>query len=160
MVTIVSSITIQKPIAEIFDYVTTIANWGIMHPAMAKELVNPPDHPTRAGETFVELFIRGRLKSEILWTVKECIPPTHWKAEAVAAKRSKIFDLGVMIFTYQLAEMNGETRVELTYSYSPQTLLTKLVNWLYLEKESRENVVAKSLIHLKHAMENGKSTHH
>ncbi len=153
MVTIASSVTIRKPIDEVFDYVATIANWGVMHPAMAPLLVDPPDHPTRVGETFVENFAMGPIKSAMLWTVKESARPTRWAGETV------ITGMGPFTFTFELTETNGSTRVEMRTSYATQTFLAKLVNWLFLERNSQETV-EQGVVHLKHAMENGKSAHH
>ena len=153
MVSIASSVTIRKPIDEVFDYVTTIANWGVMHPAMARLLVNPPDHPTRVGETFVEHFAMGPIKGAMLWTVKESTRPTRWTGETVMT------GLGPYTFSFELAETNGGTRVEMRTSYANQTFLAKLVIWLFLERNSRETV-AQGVVHLQHALENGKSAHH
>ncbi len=153
MSTIVRSTTIQKPIVEVFDYATTIANWGVMHPAMARYLVTPPDHPKRVGESFVE---HTPMKMDLVWTVKECTRPMRWMAEAPVGKKSAV---GMFTFSYQLAEMDNGTRFEMSLSFTPRSFLGKLMDLLMFAGADRKDVEM-AIIHLKQVMETGKSMHH
>ena len=56
---ILTSICIHRPIAEVFDYVTTPANWPVWHPASIA-VSGSSDHPLRLGEEVVEEFRRRR----------------------------------------------------------------------------------------------------
>ncbi len=157
MSTATGSVTVDRPIAEVFHFATTISNWGIMHPAMAQYLVNPPDHPTRVGESFAE---HTPMKMDILWTVKECARPTRWTAEApIGGKAGRRRPTGVFTFSYQLAEIDGGTSFEMSLSFTPQTFLGGLMDRLFFERRDRKDV-AMGIAHLKHAMENGNGAHH
>ncbi len=151
-----SSIAIERPIAEVFDYAATIANWGVMHPAMARYLVDPPDHPTRVGESFVE---HTPMKMDILWTVTECTRPTRWTAQAPIGTPGKVSSLGVFTFSYQLAVTDGGTRFDMSLSFTPRTFLGRLMDLLFFEREDRKDVTM-ALAHLKHALENGENACH
>ncbi len=74
MTTIVTTVNISRPIAEVFDYVTTPARWLGWHPS-SLGLHGAIDHSLRAGEEIPEdfrrfadllgrLFIRCRIEAE------------------------------------------------------------------------------------------------
>ena len=120
MYEVAATTTIRRPIGEVFDYIATIANWPVIDPMEAVE--NPPDHPTRQGETFVVLFKLGPFQMTTDWTVAESVPPQRWVGDMVARKRIGILDSGASRMTYSLVGTADGTRVELRYSWTPRNL--------------------------------------
>ncbi|HUS14245.1 MAG TPA: SRPBCC family protein, partial [Chloroflexia bacterium] len=74
---IYTSIEIDRPPEEVFDYTTTPANWPAWH-ASALSIEGPQDHSLAPGESVAEeLKVAGR-RSRAIWTVQEREAPHHW----------------------------------------------------------------------------------
>src|SRR5438034_205416 len=68
MTRIYTRISIQRPIEEVFAYVTTPANWPRWHPS-SLGVRGAADHPLEVGEQVTEDFrVAGRC-GEVVWTV-------------------------------------------------------------------------------------------
>lgn len=128
---------IDKPAQELFDYLTTAANWPKWHPATAS-VSGDVDHPATEGETIVEVVRHGLMRDTFPWKIEECRAPSRW---AILAK-SKRFGQKVRI-EYTLTPENGGTRWErMMCFYFPQWLapLDKLVFSKILRRNSEKAV--------------------
>ena len=73
-----TAIDIARPVADIFNYVTTPALWHTWHPATVS-VRDVPDRPLIVGETMLELITVAGRRSEALWTVCACDSPSRWE---------------------------------------------------------------------------------
>lgn len=117
-------VTIEKPIAMVFNYVTTPAWWPIYHPTSRK--VEPfLTQSLQAGETTVETCILdplGRIKFVIHWEGTENDGCTRFKMEG----RAKQFGGAEGIITYNLREDKGATYFERVFEYEINGIFGKL----------------------------------
>ena len=74
MTHICNSIQIRQPIEEVFDFITTPANWPQWHPASVSVSGNA-DHSLLQGEEVTE-DISGR--GQVTWLVRERSAPRRW----------------------------------------------------------------------------------
>jgi hypothetical protein len=110
---IVTTVQIAGPVATVFAFATTPANWPRWHPASVA--VEGGDHPLIVGEQVVEEFHAAGRRGRVLWRVVRCEP---W---AIAAKNER----GQATITYRL-------RHELVYR--PSGLGLVLVDLLVLRR--------------------------
>ena len=127
MTRIVTTVDIARPIAAVFDYVTTPANWPAWHPA-SRALVGG-DHPLALGEEVTEEFVAAGRRG----AAREV--PRLWTIAATA-------ESGRATITYRLRETAEGTRFEreLVYHLSKPglRLLDLLVLRWRMARESRE----------------------
>jgi hypothetical protein len=81
MTRITTSIRIRRPVGEVFDYVTTPANWPVWHPASIS-VSGSSNHPLRLGEEIVEEFVAGGRRGRATWRVTRRKAPHRWRIEA------------------------------------------------------------------------------
>src|SRR3712207_8726715 len=76
MTRIVTMVSITRPIARVFDYVTTPANWPNWHPA-SRAVSAGADHPLEVGEEVEEEFVAAGRRGSIVWLVsaRRAAPP-------------------------------------------------------------------------------------
>jgi len=80
MTRIYSAAHIQRPIHEVFDFVTTAGNWPRWHPS-SLGITGAIDHSGLPGEQIAEKFLVAGRRGEAIWTVRERQPPTRWVIE-------------------------------------------------------------------------------
>ena len=124
MPTDVYSVTINKPIEMVFNYVSTPAWWPIYHPTSKK--VEPfVTHSLAVGESAVETCVLdplGLLKFVIHWTGTENDGRTTLKMEG----KAKEFGGAEGVITYKLSETEGGTLFERTFDYEIGGIFGKL----------------------------------
>lgn len=139
--TIENEVLIQKPRAQVFEYVSTPAYWPRWHPS-SLGVTGTTDHSLEPGEKVREEFEVAGRKGSVEWTVVEKNAPSLWSIEGeIAGGRGS----GGTI-TYRLEEVGGATRFVRTFSYHIPGFFYKIVNRLYykgrVKKESRQAVEA------------------
>lgn len=125
---------------------------------MGSMLENPPDHPTHTGDKFIGIGKVGPMRAKMVWTVADSARPLRWVGELVAAKPSRIIDFGTITTTYEFAETDGGTRVELRCAWAPHALAS-LVSKLYLEGYERR-MAQHMTTNLKRILEGGDAHAH
>lgn len=130
---VIHSITIRKPIEEVFQFVTTPANWPKWHPASVG-VEGAVDHSGKPGERMIEKIRLGPFKAEIHWEVIESQKPQRWliKGEVHAPFLSGT----KMEIIYQLSSQHQETQFERNMSYIPGTLIASLLDKLFIQRHN------------------------
>ena len=80
MTRICNSIQLRQPVEQVFDFITTPANWPQWHPASVSVGGNA-DHSLLPGEAITEnISVAGR-RGQVTWLVRERIAPRRWVIE-------------------------------------------------------------------------------
>jgi hypothetical protein len=99
MTRITTTVRIRRSPEEVFDYVTTPANWPVWHPASVS-VSGSSDHPLRLGEEIVEEFVAGGRSGRATWRVTRRKAPHHWRIEASSPQ-------GQAVISYLLSAEGG-----------------------------------------------------
>jgi uncharacterized protein YndB with AHSA1/START domain len=111
MARIYTAIHIRRPIADVFAYATTPANWPQWHPA-SLAVSGAADHSLVCGEQVTEDFqVHGR-RGRALWTVKECEAPHCWVIEGYTGRNGR----ATIVYRFQEREKGTLFERELQYS--------------------------------------------
>src|SRR5262249_18553879 len=131
---IANEIVIARPPQQVYDYVTTPANWPRWHPS-SLAVRGATDHPLALGESVVEEFIVAGRRGTVTWTVVAREVPTHWTivGENVGSR-------GGGTVTYTLQPEGGGTRFTRALSYHMPNLLAGILDHFGV----RERVAAES----------------
>jgi len=100
-----STIFIDKPVEQVFDFVTTPANWPRWHPA-SLSVTGATDHSLEPGEQVTEEFQMFGRKMSIVWTVRQRQFPRRWVIEGVGSGD------GLTTISYTLAPQGSGTAYE------------------------------------------------
>jgi uncharacterized protein YndB with AHSA1/START domain len=84
MTRIRSGTRIRRPAEQVFDYVTTPANWPRWHPS-SLAVSDGADHSLEPGEQVTEEFRVAGRRGSVVWTVRERTPPRRWVIEGQVA---------------------------------------------------------------------------
>ena len=125
MTRIVSTVSIRRPPGEVFDYVSTPANWKQWHPSTVG-VSGDAAHPQTVGERCVEEFVVAGRRGETEWTVTRCERPSVWRIET----RPKAGGAGSVM--YELAPDAGGTAFTRTLEYTMPNPLLAVLNALVL----------------------------
>ena len=77
MTRICNSIQIRQPIEQVFDFITTPANWPQWHPASVSVGGNA-DHSLLPGEVVTENISVAGHHGQVTWLVRERSAPHRW----------------------------------------------------------------------------------
>ncbi len=132
MTRIVTTVTIRRPIALVFDYVTTPANWPAWHPA-SRSVSGEAGHSLGPGEEVVEDFVVAGRPGRATWRVTGCDAPTLWSIEAANAE-------GQASITYRLAERGEETVFVRDLAYTVATPWLAVLDVVLMRRESQSAV--------------------
>ncbi len=136
MTTITTVATIARPPAEVFDFVTTPANWPRWHPSSVR-VTGDAGHPLRVGERCVEEYVVAGRRGSGEWTVIAWDPPRRWSIEANPPGG------GHATIVYELTAVGGGTRFTRTLYYRmPNAFLTLLNALLLRRRVERESAIA------------------
>jgi uncharacterized protein YndB with AHSA1/START domain len=149
MTRIVTTIRIRRPIAAVFEYVTTPANWPRWHPASLSVSGNV-SHSLLIGEAVTEEFRAAGRRGRVTWRVARREAPHAWVIETWA-------EGGWATISYGLRTERGETVFtrELTYAM-PNPWLALLDRLVLRRRMARESAIA--LQQLKAALESSPRT--
>jgi hypothetical protein len=81
-----TEVTIERPVADVYDYVTTPANWPQWHPSSIRVTGEAAQHSLQIGEQCVEEFLVAGRRGEAGWICRERIPERRWVIEAILAR--------------------------------------------------------------------------
>jgi uncharacterized protein YndB with AHSA1/START domain len=132
-----SSAVIDRDPNQVFDYVTTPANWPKWHPS-SLAVKGAVDHSLELGEQVTEDFLVAGRRGRAVWTVVERDAPDRWViAGEVGGRRA-----GAV--TYTLTSVGTGTRFDREFVYGSPNLLFSVLNRVSLraqvERESAEAV--------------------
>ena len=100
MTRICNSIQIRQPIEQVFDFITTPANWPQWHPASVSVGGNA-DHSLLPGEEVTENISVAGHRGQVTWLVRERSKPHRWIIDGTGK------DGGRATITYTLTETSG-----------------------------------------------------
>jgi uncharacterized protein YndB with AHSA1/START domain len=129
---IVTHSLIQRRPAEVFDYVTTPANWPKWHPSSVAVRGPGADHSSLVGEEITEDFRVAGRSGTVTWRVIESIEPSSWAIEGVIQGRS---NGGVV--RYELAPTETGTSFTRTFSYPTPGALFTFLDRLFVRRRVR-----------------------
>jgi uncharacterized protein YndB with AHSA1/START domain len=136
MTRIYTTIQIERPVEQVFAFVTTPANWPQWHPS-SLGVSAEADHSLQVGERVVEEFLVAGWQGRVVWTVKEREEPSRWVIDGEIVGRNN----GGVI-TYRLSPKTGGTLFEREFVYDTPGLLLPLLDQLVVrgrvERESAE----------------------
>ncbi len=134
MTKIVTTASIARPIAEVFDYVTTPAHWLVWHPS-SLGLHGATDHSLKVGEEVTEEFRVAGRKGIVTWRVVARDVPVLW------AIGGQVAGGGAGTITYMLAPSSDDTAFRREFVYSMPNLLARLLDRLFV----RRRIAAESI---------------
>jgi len=127
MSNIYQSVFIDKPITEVFRFVTTPENWLDWHPSSVS--VNGDiDHPMETGELVTEEFLVAGKPGTVIWTVLEKRFPDHWLISG------NVVGIATGIIKYRLADESSGTRFERIFTYKMSNLLLTIMDKLFIRR--------------------------
>lgn len=138
---------LNRPITEVFDYVTTAGNWPAWHPS-SLGVTGATGHSALPGEQITERFLVAGRRGEAVWTVRERRAPTHWVIEGQTSSG------GGGIITYTLTPENGGTHFEREFVYRFHNPLFRLLDGLLVRPRIQAES-AEALRRLKQVLEGG-----
>jgi uncharacterized protein YndB with AHSA1/START domain len=150
MTRICSSIQIRQPIEQVFDFITTPANWPQWHPASVSVGGNA-DHSLLPGEEVTENISVAGHHGQVTWLVRERSAPHRWVIDGIGR------DGGRATITYTLTPHPAGTNFERELLYAmPNALLTAL-DWLIIRSRMKADSI-EALQRLKLRLESGGGT--
>ncbi len=133
---IITEIEIARAAPEVFDYVTTPAEWPRWRLA-SRRVHGKADHPLRLGEQVTEEFVAAGRRASALWTVAERQPPHRWMILSTPA-----LGLAGMV-AYELRDAPGGcTRLRCEATYTLPSPGQALVDWLVVRPRLRREADA------------------
>jgi uncharacterized protein YndB with AHSA1/START domain len=138
MTTIVSQASIRRPIAEVFDYVTTPAHWLIWHPS-SLGLHGATDHSLQVGEQVTEEFRVAGRKGSVTWKVIARDAPRSWTIAGIVAAGGK----GTITYTLTSTADGTAFRREFDYAM-PNWFAALLDRWFIRRRIEAESALAVS----------------
>lgn len=145
MTTIVTTATIARPIAEVFDYVTTPAHWLVWHPS-SLGLHGATDHSLQVGEDVTEEFRVAGRKGSVAWRVVARNAPVRWTISGQVAGG------GNGTITYTLASSGDATAFRREFVYAMPNHFAELLDRLFLRRRIEAESV-EAVRRLKQALE-------
>jgi uncharacterized protein YndB with AHSA1/START domain len=131
---IVNEVAIARPQQQVYDYVTTPANWPRWHPS-SLAVHGATDHSLALGESVVEDFIVAGRRGAVTWTVVAREAPLRWAIDG-----KNVDSRGGGTVTYTLSPEGGGTRFTRVLTYHMPNLLAGILN----EFGVRDRVAAES----------------
>ena len=134
MVRVETEIVIARPIADVFNYVTTPALWHTWHPATVS-VRDVPVRPLVLGETMRELIAVAGRRSEALWTVCACDSPSRWEICTDTPR-------GAAHIVYRLTAIDGGSRFQRTLGFRSKqqpwrALDSTFTRWVLVRQSAR-----------------------
>jgi uncharacterized protein YndB with AHSA1/START domain len=134
MTRICNSIQISRPIEQVFDFITTPANWLQWHPASVSVSGNA-DHSLLQGEEVTEdISVAGR-RGQVTWSVREHSAPRQWVIDGNGK------DGGRATITYMLTPHPGGTNFERELVYTMPNALLAVLDCLIIRSRMKADSV-------------------
>ena len=145
MTTIVTTATIARPIAEVFDYVTTPAHWLVWHPS-SLGLHGATDHSLQVGEQVTEDFRVAGRSGSVTWKVVAREAPTRWAISGEVAAGGK----GTI--TYTLSAAGAGTNFRREFVYTMPNWFADILDRLFIRRRIEAESI-EAVARLKRALE-------
>lgn len=145
MTRIFSSVVIDRPVATVFEFVTTPGNWPQWHPS-SLGVIGAIDHSLVVGEQCVETFFVAGRHGRARWTVTERETPFRWVIEGHIEGRQHgggqhggHADGGHAngTITYALKPATNGTRFEREFIYPTPNWFFRLMDALVIRRRVR-----------------------
>ncbi|HXV82968.1 MAG TPA: SRPBCC family protein [Candidatus Binatia bacterium] len=127
---IYNNIQINRPIEQVFDFVTTPRNWPQWHPASVSVSGNA-DHSLRPGEEVTETICVLGYRGGAKWLVRERSAPHRWVIDGSGENR------GVATITYTLTRRSEGTVFDRELVYTMPNPLFPLFDSLILRRRMK-----------------------
>lgn len=144
---IYNSIQINRPIEQVFDFITTPGNWPQWHPASVSVSENT-DHSLLPGEEVTETICVAGYRGEAKWLVRERSAPRRWVVDGTGETG------GVATITYTLVPYPEGTTFARELVYTTPNALLAMLDWLILRQRMQTDS-AEALQRLKRLLESG-----
>jgi uncharacterized protein YndB with AHSA1/START domain len=146
MTRIITAINIGRPVEQVFEYITTPANWPRWHPS-SLAVSGATDHSLTIGEQVTEKYQVAGRRGEVVWTVRASEAPYRWVIEGTIADGG-----GGGTIVYTLAPRIDGTFFTREFTYTMPNRLLALLDWLVLRRRVAAES-AEALHRLKEALE-------
>jgi uncharacterized protein YndB with AHSA1/START domain len=137
MTTIVTNAVIQRPMAQVYEYVTTPRHWPVWH-LSSLGLSGATDHSLQVGEEVTEHFRVAWRKGSVTWKVIARDAPTRW------AISGRVAGGGHGTITYTLSPLADGTTFRREFVYTMPNRFAELLDRLFvrhrIETESADAV--------------------
>jgi uncharacterized protein YndB with AHSA1/START domain len=130
MTRICNSIQIRQPIEQVFDFITTPANWPQWHPASVSVGDNA-DHSLLPGEAVTENISVFGHRGQVTWLVRERSAPHRWIIDGTGN------DGGHATITYTLTRDPVGTNFERELVYAMPNPLLAVLDWLIIRSRMK-----------------------
>jgi uncharacterized protein YndB with AHSA1/START domain len=145
MTRICNNIQIRRPIEQVFDFITTPANWPRWHPA-SMSVGGNADHSLLVGEQVMENFSVAGRRGEVTWLVRERSAPGRWVIDGTGK------DGGRATITYTLTRNSDGTNFQRELVYTmPNAFLAILDRLIICSRMKADS--AEALRRLKRLLE-------
>ena len=144
--TVVTEISIAKPIEEVYAFVTTPVNWPLWHPS-SEDVRGEIDHSLEVGEVVIEDFVVAGRSGTVAWTVTDRDEPSRWVIDGIVEGR----DLGGLI-TYTLSPIADGTTFHRQFVYDVPNRFYGLLDRLVVNRRIKQESHL-ALTQLKEALE-------
>jgi uncharacterized protein YndB with AHSA1/START domain len=145
-----NNVEIRRPIEQVFDFITTPANWPQWHPASVNVEGNA-DHSLLPGEEITEnISVAGR-PGQVIWSARERSAPHRWVIDGIGK------DGGRATITYTLSPHPDGTHFERELVYTMPNPLLAVLDWLIIRWRMKADS-AEALRRLKRLLESGAET--
>ena len=145
MTRICNSIQIRRSIEQVFDFITTPANWPQWHPASVSVGGNS-DHSLLPGEAVTENISVAGHRGQVTWLVRERSAPHRWLIDGTGK------DGGRATITYTLTRDTTGTNFERKLVYAMSNPLLAVLDWLIIRSRMKADS-AEALQRLKRLLE-------
>jgi uncharacterized protein YndB with AHSA1/START domain len=145
MTRICNSIQISQPIEQVFDFITTPANWPQWHPASVSVSENA-SHSLLQGEEVTEDISVGSRRGQVTWLVRERSAPRRWVIDGTGK------DGGRATIIYTLAPHPDGTNFERELVYTMPNALLAVLDWLIIRSRMKMDSI-EALQRLKRLLE-------
>jgi uncharacterized protein YndB with AHSA1/START domain len=145
MTRICNNIQIRRPIEQVFDFITTPANWPQWHPASASVGGNA-EHSLLVGEEITENILVAGRRGEVTWLVRERSAPRRWVIDGTGK------DGGRATITYTLTRDSDGTNFERELVYTMPNAFLAILDWLIIRSRMKADS-AEALRRLKRLLE-------
>jgi uncharacterized protein YndB with AHSA1/START domain len=120
--------TIERPVADVYGYVTTPANWPQWHPSSVRVTGDAAGHSLDVGEQCTEEFVVAGHHDETGWICRERVAEKRWVIEAISERG------GSGTITYDFATAGDGTQFTRTFRYRMPNFGLEILNVLVIRR--------------------------
>jgi uncharacterized protein YndB with AHSA1/START domain len=132
MTRIYTAATINRPVEQVYEYVTTPGHWPEWHPS-SLGVSGGTDHSLAVGEQVTERFLVAGRRGEVVWTVRERQAPHRWVIDGTITSAGG----GSGTVAYTLSPREGQTFFEREFTYPAPNVLFALLDALLIRRRVR-----------------------